>query len=163
MNAGGLGPTLQAAGLDSTPGHGSSELQYRAAVLHAVALLPKRPAQVLIMDANDARPEDRTNLLKLQAFILKGSPVIYLTLHGNVLQLASRGSRFHEYMLATVIWHEMAHVAGADETEARRREEALWQRFILENAVERDAAMCYLAALRKRPPLFAETGIADSQ
>ena len=160
LNGGGFWPTLQAASLDSTPAHGSSESQYKAAVQHAVALLPERPTQVLIIDADDARPQDRTNLLRLQAFILKGSPVIYLTRHGNVLQLASRGSRFHEYMLATVIWHEMAHVSGADETEARRREEALWQRFILENAVDRDAAMSYLAALRKRPPLLAEIGIA---
>jgi hypothetical protein len=41
---------------------------------------------------------------------------------------------------------------GADEAEARRREEAFWMRFMFENAVDRDAALAYLVALKHRPP-----------
>ena len=89
---------------------------------------------------------------KLQAFVLRGSNVIYLPMHGEVLRAALKGSRFHDYMLAAVIWHEMAHVEGANETQARRQEEALWTRFMLDGAVDRDAALGYLSALKKRRP-----------
>jgi hypothetical protein len=130
-----------------------SEGKYREAVGRAVELLPRRPAQVVVIDVTEAKPEDRDYLLKLQAFIIRGRSVVYLTMHGDVLRLAQRGSRFHEYMLATVIWHEMAHLDGADEAEARRREEALWTRFMLDNAVDRDAALSYLVALKHRAPL----------
>ena len=126
--------------------------EYGPAVRRAVALLPERPRQVLVLDVNDARPEHREHLSRLQAFILPGSPVIYLTMHGEALRGAVRGYRYYEHILATVIWHEMAHVAGADEREARRREEALWTRFMLDNVVDRDAALHYLRALRTRPP-----------
>ena len=134
------------------PANASDDSDYRQAILQAVALLPERPPQVRVIDVNDARPEDRDNLLKLQAFVLRGRPVIYLTKHGEVLREAAKGSRFHTYMLATVIWHEMAHVGGAEEAEARAREEALWTRFMLGQAVERVAALTYLAELKKRQP-----------
>jgi hypothetical protein len=133
----------------------ASDSNYPLIIRQVIALLPQRPVQVRVIDVNDARPEDRDNLLKLQAFVLRGSPVIYLTTHGEVLREAVKGSRFHNYMLATVIWHEMAHVEGADETEARRREEALWTRFMLDHAVEQVAALTYLSALKKRRPLNA--------
>jgi hypothetical protein len=130
----------------------SLEQDYRATIRRAVELLPKRPAGVSIINVDDAKPEDREYLMKLQAFVLRGSPVIYLPMHGEVLRAALKGSPFHDYMLATVIWHEMAHVDGADEAQARRQEESLWQRFMLAGAVDRDAAIGYLSALKKRRP-----------
>jgi hypothetical protein len=130
----------------------TSERGFGPAVRRAVALLPERPAQVLVLDVNDAKPQDREYLSKLQAFVIRGDAVIYLTKHGEVLREALKGSPFHDHILATVIWHEMAHVAGADEREARRREEALWTRFMLDNTVDRDAALHYLRALRERRP-----------
>ena len=129
-----------------------SDTKYRDAVRRAVELLPRRPAGVLVIDVNDAKPEDRDYLLKLQAFVLRGSGTIYLTMHGDVLRGAIKGSQFHEYLLATVIWHEMAHVGGADEAEARRQEEELWKRFIRDNLVDRDLALRYLDTLKKRAP-----------
>jgi hypothetical protein len=129
----------------------SRDLDYGPAVRRAVALLPTRPVQVLVINVNDAKPEDREYLSRLQAFIIKGSSVIYLTGHGEVLQAARQGSRFHDYLLAPVIRHEMAHVDGADESEARRREESLWTTFILEYGVDRDTALRYLSTLKKRP------------
>jgi predicted Zn-dependent protease len=55
-----------------------------------------------------------------------------------------------DYALAAVIWHEMAHVDGADEAEAQRQEERLWQQFIVERRVEAGIGLKYLALLRKR-------------
>jgi hypothetical protein len=45
----------------------------------------------------------------------------------------------------------MAHVEGADELEARRREQALWSSFIRDNRVDQMAGLRYLAALDRRP------------
>jgi hypothetical protein len=134
----------------------TSEQDFGPAVRRAVALLPERPDQVLVLDVNDAKPQHREYLSKLQAFVIRGSAVIYLTKHGEVLREALKGSPFHDHILATVIWHEMAHVAGADEREARRREEALWTRFMLDNAVDRDGALHYLRALKERRPSGVE-------
>jgi hypothetical protein len=134
---------LQGASLDP---------DYKATIKRAVELLPKRPAAVSVINTDDAKPEDRAYLGKLQAFVLRDSPVIYLPMHGQVLRLALKGSRFYDHMLATVIWHEMAHIEGADEAEARRREERLWTTFMLDGVVDRDAAMAYLSALKKRRP-----------
>lgn len=124
---------------------------YGPAVRRAVAMLPERPAQVFVLDVNQTTLEDRDHLLRLQAFIIRGRPVIYLTSHGEALRKAVKGSPFHEHILATIIWHEMAHVAGAGEREARRREEALWTRFMLDHAVDLVPALHYLSALKKRP------------
>jgi len=131
----------------------TQDQSYRTTVNRAVALLPRRPQGVLIIDVEDAKAEDVDHLRKLQAFTLKGQSVVYLTKHGEALRAALTGSRFHEHMLATVIWHEMAHIEGADEHEARRREEELWTRFMLANAVERVAALNYLVMLETRQPI----------
>lgn len=59
---------------------------------------------------------------------------------------------FYRYALAAVIWHEMAHIDGADERAAQLAEETLWQGFIRERRVEINAAMRYavdMAARRK--------------
>jgi hypothetical protein len=144
---------LTTAQLAATTLQGASfEANYGTTVQRAVALLPRRPARVSVINVDDAKPEQREYLRKLQAFILRGSNVVYLPMHGEVLKAALQGSRFHLYMLATVIWHEMAHLDGADEARARRAEEELWTRFMLVGTVDRDAALGYLAILKKRRP-----------
>ena len=52
--------------------------------------------------------------------------------------------------LAAIIWHEMAHLDGGDESEAQRQEELLWQRFVREGRIDRARGLNYLAILRKR-------------
>jgi hypothetical protein len=54
-------------------------------------------------------------------------------------------------MLATVLWHEMAHLHGADERGARRAEEDLWTRFVRDGATDEVTGLRYLQALKKRP------------
>jgi hypothetical protein len=46
----------------------------------------------------------------------------------------------------------MAHVAGADELEAERREEQLLTRFIVSGKVDASWGLWYLQCLRKRHP-----------
>ena len=45
---------------------------------------------------------------------------------GAALRGAQNGRGIFDYALATLIWHEMAHLAGASEREAQRQEEELW-------------------------------------
>jgi hypothetical protein len=54
-------------------------------------------------------------------------------------------------MLAAVLWHEMAHLAGADEREARGAEEKLWTRFVRDGLSDAITSLRYLRALTTRP------------
>ena len=123
----------------------------RAAIVGAVRLLPRLPSRVAVIDANDARPEVRTTLLRLDAFVTKGSPVVYVVRQSRLLHGAMTGSPLHAHALAAVLWHEMAHAEGADEREARKREQALWTRFIRDQRVDPMIGLRYLAALDRRP------------
>jgi hypothetical protein len=120
-------------------------------VQNAVKRLPKRPPVVAIIDADEARPEVRESLLKLDAFITKGGRVVYVVKQSAVLEAATRGSALYECMLASIIWHEMAHIDGADERAARSAEEQLWTQFVRDAVVDSITGLRYLQALTKRP------------
>ena len=92
----------------------------RAALIGALRLLPLLPARVAVIDATEAKPDVQPTLLKLEAFILQGSPVVYVVKQSALLRGAVAGSTFHTHALAAVLWHEMAHAEGADEREARK-------------------------------------------
>jgi hypothetical protein len=55
-----------------------------------------------------------------------------------------------DYALAITVWHEMAHVAGADEAEAQRQEEQLWREFVVSGKVDAGRGLAYLRLLRNR-------------
>ena len=131
---------------------------YAPAVSRAIAQLPRRPIHVAVIDADEAKPDVRETLLKLDAFTLRldavtmdRSRVVYLVKQSAVLQEAAKGSRFYEHVLASIIWHEMAHLDGADERGARRAEEQLWTRFLRDGISDQVTALRYLNALTKRP------------
>jgi len=44
----------------------------------------------------------------------------------------------------------MAHIDGADEAEAQRREEQLWTAFLMQERVDRIPGLRYLKALKSR-------------
>lgn len=121
------------------------------AIGRALALLPRRPIALGVVDAElESRPDVRERLLACDAFVSNGQPTVFLTRHSEVLMGAQRGSAIHVYMLAAIIWHEMAHLDGAGEEEAQRREESLWRRFLIENRIDRVAALRYLKAMNDR-------------
>ena len=72
-------------------------------------------------------PEIRDRIHQKFGFVLKGSPTIYLIRDSAIIREAERSGGPYLFMLAAVIWHEMAHADGLDESQARRREEELWQ------------------------------------
>jgi hypothetical protein len=126
------------------------DVSYERAVHKAVKRLPGRSPIVSIIDAEEARPEVRESLLKIDAFITKGGNVVYVVKQSAVLEGAAKGSTFYECMLASIIWHEMAHIDGADERGACRAEEELWTRFIRDSAVDALMGLRYLQALTRR-------------
>ena len=136
---------------DDTPSHDR-------AVSRAIALLSRRPVQVAVIDADEAKPEVRETVLKLDAFTLRRdevtmdrSKVVYLVKQSTVLHEAAKGSSFYEHVLASIIWHEMAHLDGADERGARHAEEQLWTRFVRDGISDQVTALRYLNALAKPP------------
>lgn len=149
-------PLCRAMGIAVLVGFGalSSNLDasdsYDSTIAAALKLLPDRPVRVVVIDADEATPEVRQRLVTLDAFITKGSSVVYLTKQSQILQGAQKGSQVHRYMLASVIWHEMAHIAGADEAKAQQREEQLWTRFLLDGNLDRLTALRYLALMQTR-------------
>ena len=123
---------------------------YHQTIERVLKLLPKLPAQVVIVDPDQAGADMRGTLLRMDAFITKGGRVVYLTSHSEALQGALKGWSLHEYILASIIWHEMAHIEGADEMEAQRREEALWIRYVMDERVDAGDGMRYLVGLKGR-------------
>jgi hypothetical protein len=123
----------------------------RGALIKALRLLPHLPVRVAVIDLSEAKPEVQQVLRGLDAFITVGSPVVYVVKQSALLRGAIGDSSLHTHALATVLWHEMAHAEGADEREARRREQALWTRYVRDQRVEIVAALRYLAALDRRP------------
>ena len=137
-----LASLAQAVGRDPSPWHQTIE--------RVLTLLPKRPAQVVVVDANRAPADIRATLLRMDACITEGGRVVYLMSHSEALQGALKGWSLHEYILASIIWHEMAHIDGADEMEAQRREEALWTRYVMDQRVDPGDGLRYLSALSSR-------------
>jgi hypothetical protein len=123
----------------------------RAVLVAALRLLPRLPARLAVIDALKAKPDVQPRLLALDAFVVVGSPVVYIVRQSALFQGALRQGPVHLHALAAVLWHEMAHIEGADERGARRREQALWTTFVRDQRVDDVAALRYLKTLNERP------------
>jgi hypothetical protein len=123
---------------------------YEETIKRALVLLPTPPAQILVVDATQAPRKVDAHGRRVQAFVRYGETVVYLIADGPTLRGAQNGSGIFDYALATLIWHEMAHLGGADEREAQRQEEELWEQFLAGGRVDTGRGLNYLALLRKR-------------
>jgi hypothetical protein len=119
-------------------------------VARALKLLPRQPQRVVVVDAERVPPALQRSIERAEAFVTRGDPTVCLKKEGVVFHHALWGAGVWDYALAAVIWHEMAHIDGADEAEAQRQEERLWQQFIVERRIEAGIGLKYLALLRKR-------------
>jgi hypothetical protein len=129
---------------------GSTAVAERKAIAQAMRLLARLPERVAV-DAEQARPDVKATLLRLDAFTIRGSRAVYLVRQSALLQGAVQRQAFYTYAPASVIWHEMAHAEGADEREARRREQSLWTTFVRDQRVDEVTALRYREAPTKRP------------
>lgn len=130
---------------------GADAAVQRAALIGALQLLPRLPVRVAIIDASEARPAVQKILRELDAFVVEGSRVVYVVKQSALMRGALAGSSLHRHALAAVVWHEMAHADGADEREARAKEQALWTSFVRDQRVDAVQALRYLSALHRRP------------
>ena len=119
------------------------------AIGRAVRLLPRRPDLVVLIE-RDHQSRPGTGKAPVEAFVIEGERVVYVVRNGVSLEAALKGPGIYDYMLATVIWREMAHIDGADEAAAQEAEEQLWMEFIVTQRVDGTRGMQYLALLRKR-------------
>jgi len=123
----------------------------RRALTAAIQLLPRAPQRIAVIDVADASVDARRTLLRLDTFVTRGGAVVYVLRHSALLQGACRDSDFHRLALAAAIWHELAHIDGADERTARIREQELWTSFVRDERVDDVTALRYLSALTKQP------------
>jgi hypothetical protein len=114
----------------------------------ALAALPRRPERIEVVAADEVLPEIRDRIHRKFGFVLKGSRTIYLIRDSAIIRAADRSGGPYLFMLAAVIWHEMAHADGLDEAQARRREEELWRGFVSTRVVDATFGLEYLAELR---------------
>ena len=108
-------------------------------------------------DIATAKPEFRDRLRRLDAFTVQGNGVTYLVDGSELLRDAQRGSAFRRAALAAVVWHQMAHLEGANERGARKAEADLWTNFVRDGLTDHLTGLRYLRALEGRPDdtLFA--------
>jgi membrane-associated phospholipid phosphatase len=100
-------------------------------IRRVLTLLPRHPEKIQVLDPNRATPDLKARLQHVDGFAVPGGRVVYLNERGEVLEHALRRAGVWDCVLATVVWHEMAHIDGAQEPEAQRREEQLWLQFSL--------------------------------
>lgn len=124
----------------------------------ALMLLPEQPAYVSLIDPGDQDDvRIREAIGRLEAFTLAGKTGVYVNLHGPTLEraLATRDEgiyRFDLHVLAAMVWHEMAHLAAADEAEAQDREERLWRQFVLAGRIDPDLGLRQMQIYAARRP-----------
>jgi hypothetical protein len=122
---------------------------YDEAIARALRLLPRQPDKIEVVE-RDERSRVRSGIPHVEAFVNRGGRIVYLIRQGVTLQETLKGPGIFDYVLATVIWHEMAHIDGADEVAAQEAEEQLWREFIVSQRVDRTRGMKYLDLLQKR-------------
>jgi hypothetical protein len=123
---------------------------YAETIHRALALLPTQPARTLVVDAAQAARVVDAHGRRVEAFVRYGENVVYLIAQGPTLRSAQKGPGIFDYALATLIWHEMAHLGGADEREAQRQEDILWEQYLAPGRVDTGRGLNYLAMLKKR-------------
>jgi hypothetical protein len=116
----------------------------------ALDALPRQPERLVVLDVKAASGPRKERSASLDAFVPVGSRTIYVLRQSVTLREAELSGGAYVLILAVAIWHEMAHTEGLDETAARRREEELWQRFVLSGRVESSFGVTYLDDLRRR-------------
>ena len=146
-----LGILIICAGLlGSVPAAAQQPNEYDLTVARVIRLLPRPPEKVVVIDADISGQSLHDKLQHVEGFVIRGERVVHLVRQSDTLQRAVKGPGIFDYALAITIWHEMAHIDGADEATAQRAEEQLWTEFVVAGRVDRVQGMRYLALLRKR-------------
>ena len=119
-------------------------------VVRVLRLLPKQPESLVVVDLDRSGRALREKYQHVEGFVTTGGHTVYLTKQSAIMQKALAGPGIWDYALAITVWHEMAHIDGADEREAQLREEELWKEFMRQQRVDANRGLNYLKLLQKR-------------
>ena len=111
-------------------------------------LLPVRPRRIEVLDLDSLSGSARQKLRGLDAFVLAEQTTIVVIRQGATLRQAEFGDGLDRLVLASLVWHELAHANGLDEHAALEQEKALWRRFISTGLVDRGTGTAYIARER---------------
>ena len=119
----------------------------------ALRLLPVRPdVPIRIIDPELAPAPDAVR--RLDAFMVRGPDgairrLIYLNRRAAMIEDAMTGRDLSVAILAAVIHHELAHLHGAGEPEARRLEREFFRSLVFGGRVPLDQGLQYLRDLEQ--------------
>ncbi len=119
----------------------------------ALRLLPVRPTVPIRFIDPELAP-DPDAVRRVDAFTVREPGgrlrrVIYLNRRAAMLERALLGADLDVGILAAVIHHELEHLRGAGEPEARRSEREFFQSLILAGRVPTEEGLRYLAHLER--------------
>jgi hypothetical protein len=112
-------------------------------------LLPARPRRIELLDLDSLSVPARERVAGLDAFVIAGQTTVVVIRQGATLRQAELGDALDRLVLASLVWHELAHANGLGEQAALDRERALWRRFISTGVVNAGVGMTYIARLRE--------------
>ena len=75
-------------------------------------LLPIRPERIEVLDLDSLSSLARQKLRGLDGFVLAGHKTIVVIRQGATLRQAELGDAVDRLVLASLVWHEMAHANG---------------------------------------------------
>jgi hypothetical protein len=104
----------------------------------------------VVLDASHQPQALRRRIEEADAFVTFGETTVYLKKQGSTFQQALGGEGIADFALAIIIWHEMAHITGANEAQAQLQEEQLWREFVLGRRVDSSRGLKYLKLLQNR-------------
>src|SRR5262245_53192022 len=81
-------------------------------------LLPIRPRRIELLDLDRLPESTRRKVRGLDAFVLAGQTTIVVIRQGATLRQAEFGDGVDRLVLASLVWHELAHANGLDERAA---------------------------------------------
>jgi hypothetical protein len=140
--------TVTSSPVDAAPKTPEARLLERA-----LKLLPEPPTvPVRMIDPDLAADPDA--LRRLDAFLVREAngkvrPVIYLNRRAAIVENAMTGKDVDVAILAAVIRHELEHLRGGGEREARQAERVLFQRLIFVGEVPVAEGLAYLSDLEQ--------------
>jgi hypothetical protein len=95
---------------------GPAAADEREALVRALRLLPALPARVAVLDAEQARPDVKPTLLRLDAFVIRGRAEVYVVRQSGLLKCAMRRAPPCTHALAAV---ESVHPRSAGRRRGR--------------------------------------------
>ena len=111
--------------------------------------LPARPSRIVVLDVKSLTSAWQQKVRRLDAFVVDGSATVFILRQASTLRQAEFGDAFDRLVLASLVFHEMAHARGLDEAAALGAEKQLWRSFVAAGRAEPALGMSYMQRLEE--------------